>query len=88
MRSPAQQVDDALAKAETHYSDYEGGQLFWQRWPAIDTPTAVPLLLLHGGFGAWNHWIRNVDTLRQQRDEQMLRSGSTGTIKGQHRIDD
>lgn len=68
MRSPAQQVDDALAKAETHYSDYEGGQLFWQRWPAIDTPTAVPLLLLHGGFGAWNHWIRNVDTLRQQRD--------------------
>ena len=22
-----------------------------------------PLMLLHGGFGSWNHWIRNVDAL-------------------------
>lgn len=25
--------------------------------------SGVPLILLHGGAGSWEHWIRNVDTL-------------------------
>ncbi len=63
-----QQVEAALATAEIRHSDYEGGRLFWQHWSAVEPPRAAPLLLLHGGFGSWNHWIRNADALRQQRD--------------------
>jgi pimeloyl-ACP methyl ester carboxylesterase len=25
-------------------------------------------VLLHGGFGAWNHWFANIETLREERD--------------------
>jgi 2-hydroxy-6-oxonona-2,4-dienedioate hydrolase len=25
-----------------------------------------PLILLHGGMGSWNHWIRNIDALAQR----------------------
>ena len=36
----------------------EGGRLVWRVWGA-----GPPLLLLHGGTGAWSHWIRNVEPL-------------------------
>jgi pimeloyl-ACP methyl ester carboxylesterase len=31
------------------------GSLVWRRWGA-----GAPLVLLHGGHGAWTHWIRNI----------------------------
>lgn len=34
------------------------GQLAWRIWGA-----GAPLLLLHGGFGSWQHWVRNVKAL-------------------------
>lgn len=35
-----------------------GGPMVWRRWGEGD-----PLVLLHGGGGAWNHWVRNIDAL-------------------------
>jgi 2-hydroxy-6-oxonona-2,4-dienedioate hydrolase len=37
------------------------GSMLWHRWGA-----GPPLVLLHGGSGSWNHWLRNVDALAQR----------------------
>lgn len=41
------------------------GSLVWRRWGAGE-----PLVLLHGGYGSWSHWIRNA--LPLSRDRQVL----------------
>jgi len=33
--------------------------MVWREWGAANT-ARPPLVLLHGGFGAWNHWVRNI----------------------------
>lgn len=38
------------------------GQMMWRVWDA-GGPERPPLVLLHGGFGAWNHWTRNIPSL-------------------------
>ena len=40
-----------------------GGTMAWRRWG--DEKEGPPLVLLHGGSGAWTHWLRNIDTLAQ-----------------------
>jgi 2-hydroxy-6-oxonona-2,4-dienedioate hydrolase len=39
------------------------GTMSWRRWGS-----GRPLVLLHGGAGSWNHWIRNVGTLMRTRE--------------------
>jgi len=34
------------------------GELVWRDWGA-----GLPVVLLHGGFGSWLHWIRNIEAL-------------------------
>lgn len=68
MHTPAEQVQQALAAAVLHHSPYAGGELFWQYWQAENPSTRPPLILLHGGFGSWNHWFRNIPALRAERD--------------------
>lgn len=34
----------------------------WRAWDARDE-SAPPLVLLHGGFGSWKHWVRNIPAL-------------------------
>ncbi len=36
------------------------GYMVWHEWGSGD-----PLVLLHGGSGAWNHWLQNIETLSQ-----------------------
>ena len=40
------------------------GKQVWHVW---NQAAGNPLVLLHGGSGSWNHWVRNVLTLSQQR---------------------
>jgi len=47
-----------LAGAERLTTPCGDGQLVWHAWGQ-----GKPLVLLHGGSGSWNHWIRNVETL-------------------------
>lgn len=33
--------------------------MIWRSW---GDPSRPAIVLLHGGFGAWNHWVRNIPT--------------------------
>ena len=55
-----------LATAEIHRTPLDEGAIVWQHWSAPDA--GPPLVLLHGGFGSWNHWFRNIPALRARRD--------------------
>ena len=37
------------------------GTMVWRRWGK-----GPPLVLLHGGSGAWSHWLRTIDTLAER----------------------
>jgi len=37
------------------------GSMAWRQWGA-----GPPLVLLHGGYGSWTHWLRNIDALAQR----------------------
>ncbi len=52
------QVEALLASAVLHRTP----GLAWQQW----SDAGPRLLLLHGGFGSWNHWIANIDGLRER----------------------
>src|SRR3546814_2761948 len=34
------------------------GSMVWRVWGEGE-----PVVLLHGGFGSWNHWVRNIEPL-------------------------
>lgn len=41
------------------------GELIWRKW-GVENPKRAPLILLHGGSGSWNHWVRTIPALEQQ----------------------
>jgi pimeloyl-ACP methyl ester carboxylesterase len=49
------------AEAERAESPCGDGTLAWRIWGS-----GPPLVLLHGGYGSWTHWIRNVPVLSRQ----------------------
>jgi pimeloyl-ACP methyl ester carboxylesterase len=64
---PATHGDPAatVAAIEAHCTRYEtpcgNGRMVWRRWGE-----GPPLVLMHGGGGAWSHWIRNVVPLSER----------------------
>jgi pimeloyl-ACP methyl ester carboxylesterase len=51
----ARELDAAARRTDT---DYMGHRVAWRRWgsgPAV--------VLLHGGFGSWTHWLRTIPVL-------------------------
>jgi 2-hydroxy-6-oxonona-2,4-dienedioate hydrolase len=60
---PATRLAQLLSEADLHTTPCGQGELTWQQWSS----RGVPLVLLHGGFGSWNHWLNNIEGLRQQR---------------------
>ncbi|MBL94353.1 MAG: 2-succinyl-6-hydroxy-2,4-cyclohexadiene-1-carboxylate synthase [Alphaproteobacteria bacterium MarineAlpha3_Bin5] len=42
--------------------------MFWRKWPALNSKNLPPLVLLHGGFGSWTHWIANIEYFACNRD--------------------
>ena len=50
---------EALAAAAAiHEQAWGDGRIVWRRWGAGE-----PVVLLHGGSGSWNHWVRNIAPL-------------------------
>ena len=64
MEHPAAVIEALLAQAVQHTTEIEGCSLAWKCWSAQQAG-ATPLLLLHGGFGAWTHWVANIQALRE-----------------------
>jgi pimeloyl-ACP methyl ester carboxylesterase len=48
-------VDGIAAEAERCETPCGEGSMVWHCWGS-----GPPLVLLHGGYGSWSHWIRNV----------------------------
>lgn len=48
-------VKDVAAEARRVETPCGDGAMAWRIWGA-----GPPLVLLHGGYGSWTHWIRNV----------------------------
>ncbi|MCX2980303.1 alpha/beta hydrolase [Halieaceae bacterium IMCC14734] len=63
---PAAQVAALLDKAELHQTPCGNGELRWQQWSS--GRAGPPLILLHGGYGSWTHWIANIPDLAASRN--------------------
>jgi 2-hydroxy-6-oxonona-2,4-dienedioate hydrolase len=55
---PADLVTDIESRAEIRHTPCGAGSMVWRIWGQ-----GPPLALLHGGYGSWTHWIRNVELL-------------------------
>ncbi|MDG2204312.1 MAG: alpha/beta fold hydrolase [Alphaproteobacteria bacterium] len=54
-----------VARCQELRSPCGDGDLVWREWGAANTERP-PLVLLHGGFGSWNHWVRTIPALETQ----------------------
>jgi 2-hydroxy-6-oxonona-2,4-dienedioate hydrolase len=62
---PSQALEEILAEAKTLETPCGQGKLIWRHWEsAAQRP---PLVLLHGGFGSWTHWLANINQLCRYR---------------------
>jgi pimeloyl-ACP methyl ester carboxylesterase len=48
-------VEGIAAEAERHETPCGDGTMAWRLWGS-----GPALVLLHGGYGSWTHWVRNV----------------------------
>jgi pimeloyl-ACP methyl ester carboxylesterase len=58
--TPLDCVARIAASACVEHTPCGDGVVVWRIWGA-----GPPLVLLHGGHGAWSHWIRNIPVLSQ-----------------------
>ena len=61
MPDPAAIVADIAGRAELRRTACGAGSMVWRIWGR-----GTPLALLHGGYGSWTHWIRNVEPLAKR----------------------
>jgi pimeloyl-ACP methyl ester carboxylesterase len=47
-----------------HQVPYKDGHVSWHEFGTA-RKDAVPLILLHGGHGSWEHWLKNIEGLSQ-----------------------
>jgi pimeloyl-ACP methyl ester carboxylesterase len=59
---PETLVADYEARARRVDTPCVGGTIAWRVWGEGE-----PLVVGHGGQGAWSHWIRNIDSLSAER---------------------
>jgi pimeloyl-ACP methyl ester carboxylesterase len=60
MSDPEAYLADFEARARRVESPCGDGVMVWRVWGSGE-----PLVLGHGGQGAWSHWVRNIDALAQ-----------------------
>jgi len=65
-QSPEATLRKLRGQATVHTTPCDHGELQWLQWTCPE-PDGPPLVLLHGGFGSWNHWVRNIPGLRERR---------------------
>ncbi len=51
--------EESAERATTPCCD---GEMIWRMWG-----NGPPLVLLHGGYGSWRHWVHNIEPLSQSR---------------------
>lgn len=56
------QLHEAERTADRLVTVHEGCRMVWRRWGS-----GPPLVLLHGGYGSWRHWIRTIPALAARR---------------------
>jgi len=61
--SPADYEARIHGESQLLRTPMDAGHIAWHAWGA---PHAPPLVLLHGGFGSWRHWILNVIPLSRR----------------------
>jgi 2-hydroxy-6-oxonona-2,4-dienedioate hydrolase len=54
-------VEGIAAEAERIETPCGDGTMVWRRWGE-----GPPLVLLHGGYGSWMHWVRNILPLARE----------------------
>ncbi|MFT5446946.1 MAG: 2-hydroxy-6-oxonona-2,4-dienedioate hydrolase [Gammaproteobacteria bacterium] len=60
--NPALDIIERLNSTAAHLRTPCGeGQMRWRSWGS-----GTPLVLLHGGYGSWLHWIHNIEPLSQR----------------------
>jgi len=63
--APTEIVKTLAAQATRLETPCGDGAMVWHRW---DGPAGrTPAVLLHGGWGAWTHWIKTIPTLARDR---------------------
>jgi pimeloyl-ACP methyl ester carboxylesterase len=60
--SPQSILDALLDRCQELRSPCGDGHMMWRVWGDA-APERTTLVLLHGGFGAWNHWVRTIPSL-------------------------
>lgn len=55
-------LDDLLLRSSTTRTLCGAGDMVWRQW-GLSGPDAPVVVLLHGGSGAWNHWVRTIPSL-------------------------
>ena len=60
--TPQAILDALLARCHEVRTPCGDGQMMWRVWGGA-APQRPTLVLLHGGFGAWNHWVRTIPSL-------------------------
>jgi 2-hydroxy-6-oxonona-2,4-dienedioate hydrolase len=58
---PSAVVADIESRSTRLLTPCGDGQLVWHRWGS-----GRPVVLLHGGFGSWTHWIRTIQPLAER----------------------
>lgn len=59
---PHEVLDALLGRCLDYRTPCGDGHLVWRIWNGSDSQRP-PLVMLHGGSGAWNHWVRTIPAL-------------------------
>lgn len=94
--TPSTYVDPAVsAVADAAYRcttvGPDGVVTAWRSWPGTDRDSDVTLVLLHGSYGSWTHWMRNILALRRRCTvvcPDIPGFGESGDVPAQHAPDD
>lgn len=63
--SSAAVVEQVAARSERIETPCGDGSMVWRRWPGPADAALPPVVLMHGGFGGWTHWLRAIPGLAE-----------------------